>query len=401
MKTRFTLLFSVCSLWVSVAFAGSIGPADSLHLQIANAPDGGTVYVKGDELVNKLIEINKNITIKAADGLTARPKLEKVQFRLVGDYSFSIQGVEAFYDAADATEITSSKYFLQATQVLNCPSLEVINCEVYGYGRGFIRSDNANAATFGELLVENCSVHHISQQTASYSVLGVKTALISKALIKNTSFYQCMGGVWNSEITTLPIDLKFINVNFLNCSSAASKYIITTKENPGSSYLMENCIVEGTFDGDNTAKFVRFFNTISTDITTKVKNSIINCEFASSVLTEQDLVTAGVTIDYIARNIDTDPATLTGIGAAQFTLNGKPVFSGVENQHISRLEIRIAGDLLSSQGATSIEVCHLSGARILSGKGEELNLSALSSGVYLAKALSNNQVVSIVKFIRK
>ena len=374
---NFTLLSGILLLSATTAFAGIID-------DIKEAEDGAIVYVSENELIEGTIKIEKNLTIKADPNIDFVPVLEKVQFSMNGSYSLTIDGIEAYYDGADEA-VVDSKYFLTMTTANTHDKIEILNCKLYGYSRGILRSDNGNnIATINNLNIKNCDISEISKGNASYSVLGLKTAKIANATIENTSFYNCPGGIWYSEQKAAPINLTFKNVNILNCtgftikdenSTNSSKRTINASANEGSKYLFENCIIDGTYNASTVANIN--IPSASGEEATEVfviKNSIIN----HSVTTAGsfDYITMGLDVDF--ENMTITPAEEVAAeltGASQFVIvrNGEGTGEGNEDidtsvESVAVESFSILSNRIVASEISNIEIFNIAGNKVEIGR---------------------------------
>lgn len=383
-------------------------PIQSTNLEsLLSTAKAGDVLSVTSETINKELTIDKSVTIRAYPGLTKTPVLDRVTFKITNGASLSLEGVICSYDQPGATP-TDSKYLITATtgeQAIDKISFK--DCEIFGYGRGAVRADNvSNIATVKELIVDNCIFHDMCYASPNYSVLGFSASKLQKATIVNSSFYNNAGGVFvhntHKDGALSALDFTMRNVTILNCgrdkdesdtsnAGRASNDIIATGAFDGSTYLIENCIINAL-----PSKKVVLNNTAS------IRNSMITNPVTGS-LTEDTRVDFSISeIDYSKFSMKTsltatpnpvigDPRWELGIvgsvneSAAEHTIsvyaNGNTVYVyGLENG--ARIEAYSFGGMLQA-------------VQTVSGHEAELSLPA---GLYILRVVSgNNSHVTKVK----
>jgi len=288
---------------------------------------GDTIYMaSGTYSIGAAKTITKTVSIFAEPTAVTKPALY-VGFVITGSPSVFVDGIEGYYDA-EGLAAPSGNYFLQSVAGVNSiATISFKNSKFHGYGRDMLRMDNTTSiTTLGSLIIDNCLMYDMGRNSASYSVLGVKTAKIGNVLVSNSTFYNCFNGVWYSEQTTPASTVKFLNCTFLKVSSSGSKAVLRCggNTNAGSSVIVENCIMSESYDATSTNMLL----TMSTSATNLgyIKKTVLASNFPATkftgALAELDTISArSVSYDYSTLTMLTNPSSISGIGDPRWKLN--------------------------------------------------------------------------------
>lgn len=329
MKKLSIFLIMCCLLLAGKAFAAQhyVTTVTELNTALTN-------YVAGDEIivaegiygVNGTKTISKSLVIKADPAATTKPVLAQIMFTLnTTDVSLELNGLEIYWDLEDAATPTASRYFISATSAVTIPFINIINCEIHGYGRSLLRSDGTSVATINSVLVENSLIHDMGRESNGYSIFAVKTAKISTTIFKNSTIYNCKNGLWYSEVTSFPINFTIENSTILKTTAAGSKLQLNFNANPSSVYTLKNSIISDSYDA-TTANMVMKLNSNGTTVLAHIDNSVFGnhfpaTKFTGTLTTNTELAVSALSYDFPGLTIQTTPNTLQGLGDPRWTLN--------------------------------------------------------------------------------
>lgn len=331
MKTRFLFLQLFCLLFAGQAFAAQHYVSTAAELN--SALDS---YAAGDEIIlaegvygiNATKTITKDLILKADPAAATRPVLAQVMFAL-GNQSCSLEidGLEMYWDLADAETPTASRYFLAATSTtLNYPSITLKNSSIHGYGRSLLRSDNStNVATINAVVVDNCLIYDIGRESPGYSIFAVKTAKISTVTIRNSTFYNNKNGLWYSEVKDVPVNFTIEQSTILKTTASGSKLMLNFNANPGSVYTIKNSIISDSYDG-TTGNMPLKLNSNETTVLAHLDNSILGNDFPASKITgalttNTEVAVTALSFDFASMVVQTTPGDIQGIGDPRWSLN--------------------------------------------------------------------------------
>lgn len=376
MKTSITLIFTALVLMTSQLYAAEIPVANAEEFNTAwlsySADDvivlgEGTYAALGDK------SITRSVTIKAAPGLATKPILQGVQFIFKDVCSFSIEGVEVYFDEP-GTESPIGKYFVQAVDASaltgTIPLISVKSCVIHGFGRGMIRADNGtNIATITSLVIDDSYIYDMGRNSVGYSTIGVKTAKLSSASITNSTFYDSPNGTWNSEQTAVPVTFLMENCTLIKTTTSGSKLVITNKTNPGSTFTIRNCIIADSQDATTDKMQIKLADLADeATVTGNLENSILvgfkDPKVFGPLAVNTEIATTAVTYDISKWEITTDPVTTTSVGDPRWNVNG---LTSVKNPATSKTYAFAEGGMLHLNrlsGNALVEVYNLSGSLI-------------------------------------
>lgn len=335
MKTKITCVLMAMFIMMSATYAAEINVSNADEFNNAwLSYEAGDVIVLAEGTYTFTVgdkSITRSVTIKAAPNATTKPVLKGLQFIFNDACSFSVDGIKASFDEPGAAAPTG-KYFVQAVSTGiaagTIPLISIKNSEIHGYGRGLLRADNStNIATITSLVIENCFFWDMGRNSVGYSTIGVKTAKIAGATIKNTTFYDSPNGTWNAEQVSYPVNFMMENCNIIKTTTAASKLLITNKTNPGSTYTIRNCIIAGSQDATTDRMQIKIADAAD-DVTsaTHIENSILfgfkTPKIFGTLNTNTEVEVTGLTYNQTAWTITTTPATVGFTGDPRWTVNG-------------------------------------------------------------------------------
>jgi hypothetical protein len=336
MKTKITCILMALFIMVSATNAAEINVTNADEFNNAwLSYEAGDVIVLAEGTYTFATggdkSVTRSVTIKAASNATTKPELKGLQFIFNDVCSFSVDGIKASFDEPGAATPTG-KYFVQTVSTGiaagTIPLISIKNSEIHGYGRGLIRADNGtNIATITSLVIENCFIWDMGRNSVGYSTIGLKTAKIAGATIKNTTFFDSPNGTWNAEQVLYPVNLLMENCNIIKTTTAASKLIITNKTNPGSTYTIRNCIIAGSQDATTDRMQIKIAD-LADDVTsaTHIENSILygfkTPKIMGTLNTNTEVEVTDLAYNQTAWTITTTPATVGFIGDPRWTVNG-------------------------------------------------------------------------------
>lgn len=373
MKTTITLIISALVLMTSQLHAVEIPVTNAEEFNTAwlsySADDvivlgEGTYAALGDKT------IDRTVTIKAAPGLATKPILQGVQFMIKGICSFSVEGVEIYFDEPAAAS-PQGKYFVQAVDASaltgTIPLISIKSSVIHGFGRGLIRADNGtNIATITSLVIDDCYIYDMGRNSVGYSTIGVKTAKLTNATITNTTFYDSPNGTWNSEQTAAPVNLLMENCTLIKTTTAGSKLVITNKANPGSVYTIRNCIIADSQDASTDRMQIKLADVADdATVTGNLENSILmgfkDPKVFGPLAVNTEIATTSITYDISKWEITTDPVTTASVGDPRWKVNG---FTTLINPVNSKTYVYAESGMLHLNrltGNARVEVYNLSG----------------------------------------
>jgi hypothetical protein len=167
----------------------------------------------------------------------------------------------------------------------------------------------------------------MGRNSVGYSTIGVKTAKINAASIKNTTFYDSPNGTWNAEQVSYPVNFLMENCNIIKTTTAASKLVITNKTNPGSTYTIKNCIIAGSQDATTDRMQIKIADA-EDDVTSAahIDNSILhgfkNPKIFGTLNTNTEVEVTDLAYNQTAWTITTTPVTIGFIGDPRWIVNG-------------------------------------------------------------------------------
>lgn len=163
-------------------------PAGSATLSAAvtAASDGDTLEIVGDITETGDISFTKSLTIRAASGLSVKPKvtMKRALISTAGISTF-IKGIE-FIGASGVAE------FLDFGSALTVKNIKVIDCNIHNYTRGFrFGRYLVNVDTF---IVDKCIFYEEAYTTVAYPTFGFTStsnlSIIKSIKITNSTFYN-------------------------------------------------------------------------------------------------------------------------------------------------------------------------------------------------------------------
>jgi len=307
----------------------SVSTSTELINAIIAANSGDTLELAaGDyDITGGVRYIRKSITIKASPLAASKPKI-KGSFTIDGNVSFSLIGVEAYYDGYEETP--SGNHLINAQYAsYDIPTLSLINCHIHGYGRSLFRADNStNKPTINNLIIDNCFVEDMGRHANSYSVFAAQYARITNACITNSTFYNCKNGIWQG-ITTNDHAISFLMENccIFKTTTTGSKRVVLATTNPGSVYTIRDCIFSNSYDGIST-NLQLSLGANGTTYLAHLDNVIMINDFASPKITgtvlttDNELSVNSLEYNYNNLTITTDPDTIHNIGDSMWEVNG-------------------------------------------------------------------------------
>ncbi len=372
-------------------------PDISLETAVATAKDGDVIEIAADEEVNTTITIDKNLTIKAKDGLATRPVLNKVQFIMGNGGSLILDGITACYDPTGTNPTQVS--FITASNIINFSRLEIRNCEVYGYGESFIQSNNkARYAVIDKLTIDNCLLHDFCKAKANEPVFGLKFGRVSHVSINNTSIYNCSGGVFVNEdpadVPACPLTFEMRKTSIFDCGNAAnsspnSKDIIDLLNKKATVFAsIDDCIIAGHPD-----KKIKF-----SDASASIRNSLIANEVVGKLVEDTRIEGNILDKNYADFSLSTSPETISGIGDPRWTVNGRGMLTTATTDFFRTI---VSDNTLTITGLNSsfshIALYDLQGcclAERCSTKKDEVSFSIQARGIYLIRLTGDKKTVT-------
>ncbi len=203
---------------------------------------------------------NKLITIKAADGLNAKPRLYTRLLSLRGALSgLNLKGLEisgARLDAykqelPDAADHQWNDWVVNHSSGQNTVSLEVDDCIVRNYHTGLFNLSGATGKVMESVTINNSIFHHLGADNET-GFLNIGAAQLKKAMVSNSTFYlanKMFIAIDAERNTNNVIDFSFKN-NTVDSSFTAGGFDFKAVKAP-SKFVMENNIISNLTCGGN------------------------------------------------------------------------------------------------------------------------------------------------------
>jgi hypothetical protein len=122
--------------------------------------------------------------------------------------------------------------------------------------------------------------------------------------------------------------------SIIKVSGTGSKLLLNANTNPGSSYILKNCIVSDSFDGVVTNMQFKIGSN-GTDHFGYIDNVVFGNNMNAAIFTSTTLTTdiktqtTSLTYNYPALTITTDPNTISNLGDPRWKING--ITTGVKS----------------------------------------------------------------------
>ncbi len=399
MKKLFTTLVAAALVFIQGLNAANIEVAtvEDFNNALLTYSAGDTILLaSGEYALNSKITLTQSFAIKASATAQTRPVISGVQFVLDAPVNFHVEGIEAFYDVEGA-ETTTGNYFLQVINIsLEAAPIEKLTFKdvvIHGYGRGMVRSDKTNDGTYGiatinNLVLDNVYAYDMGRNSAGYSILGVKTAKVSNATIKNSTFYNSPSGLWNSEDKTTAVNFLMENCTVLKITKSGSKKIITNKINPGSVYTIKNSIFSDSYDGGSDNMSIRVADSANVSgVTCTIENTIMANQFVEGskitgpVTSSTEVIVESLTYDASQFTITTNPTTTGAIGDPRWVVNNftalNPVSERNTQGYIANGQIQLNNLVAGSQ----VSIYNFQGQKLMVKSASTSQLSIPFNGM--------------------
>ncbi|MCH5719590.1 DUF4957 domain-containing protein [Niabella hibiscisoli] len=140
---------------------------------------------------------DKLITIKAADGVKAKPRLYSRLLSLRGSLSgLNLEGIEISgarldeykQELPDAADHQWNDWVVNHSSGQNTVSLKVDNCIVRNYHTGLFNLSGTTGKVMESVTINNSILHHLGTDNET-GLLNVGAAQLKKAMISNSTFY--------------------------------------------------------------------------------------------------------------------------------------------------------------------------------------------------------------------
>ena len=203
---------------------------------------------------------NKIITIKAAEGVNARPRLYTRLLSLQGALSglnlerLEISGarLDSYkQELPDAADHQWNDWVINHSNGQNTISLKLDDCIVRNYHTGLFNLNGSTGKVMESITINNSILHHLGADNET-GVLNVGAAQLKKAVISNSTFYLANKIFIVVDAERNPnnvIDFTFKN-NTVDSSFTAGGFDFKAVKAP-SKFLMENNIISNLTSGGN------------------------------------------------------------------------------------------------------------------------------------------------------
>jgi hypothetical protein len=161
------------------------GGSATLSAAVTAATAGDILEIAGDITETGDISFTKSLTIRAASGLSAKPKVTMKRLLLNGaDIVVTVDGIE-FVGASGAAE------FVDVGSAITMKNLKISNCDIHNYTRAF--RFTRNMITMDTFLIDKCRFYEEAYTTVTYPVFNFAATnkpVFKSIVIQNSTFYK-------------------------------------------------------------------------------------------------------------------------------------------------------------------------------------------------------------------
>jgi len=372
----------------------------------------GDVFIFSTDILGSGARITlppKSITLKAAPGLSAKPRLEKCLFMApaLSPVSITFDGLEMFYSDY-GKEPVNAHFFTANDTLVTIPNLTFKNCNIHGWGRCVLRADaSTRPATIGTIEVDSCIFSENSTATPGHGIFNMNASTAEVITIKNSTFYNCAGSIvyFRNPLSIIPISFTFDRNTVLNCGSGVvndtlkAKRLFQFHKSDSSSYIISNSIFKNYWVSTPPVAPIEYniglYPGTGTTYTSEITNTIIDSiSFYAPVTGWGDgtgILTTRVsdfTVDVSAGiyTLHTN-ALVSEIGDPRFTL-GTPVVNDPYKRNLSKgTYITLVGQIVYIGAVSDLELYDLKGVKLIDVKQVSVvPVNTLPKGAYIVKA---------------